>query len=282
MELTIIIVNHNTFTYLEKCLKSLFASLKNSGIKYEVIVVDNGSNKDEVRKLAGIKGIRLIKNKENLGFSTANNQAVEKARGQYILFLNPDTIILGSAISKLLNFYKSHRHAFIGPKLLNSDKTVQPSCGRFYTLPVVFSILFLKGEKTGLTKFSPSYSRVVEWLSAACILTTKEIFSKLGGFDEDLFLYNEEVDLMYRARKQGFLCYFYSKASIIHYGAVSTLGKNSAVNTYKGLIYFYSKHYSKISLVILKILLYTKYYLVKIYSLIVGDKNLLKKYENWN
>lgn len=277
MELTVVIVNHNTLSYLEKCLVSLRESLKNSGIKYEVIVVDNAST--EIKKL---NKVILIKNKRNLGFPVANNQGVERAKGRYILFLNPDTIILNNAISKLLNFYKSHTFAFAGPQLLNADRSIQPSCGRFFTLPVAFAILFLKGEKTGMTKFSPANSRIVDWFSAACILTTKDIFNTLGGFDQNLFLYNEEVDLLYRARKQGFLCYFYSKASIIHYGAVSTQGKNSVANTYKGLVYFYSKHYSKLSLIILKIFLIIKYLIVKIYSLIVGDKNLSKKYENWN
>lgn len=277
MELTIIIVNHNTLSYLEKCLESLRISLKNSGIKFEVIVIDNASV--EIKKL---NKVRLIKNKRNLGFSTANNQGVKRAKGRYILFLNPDTIILDNAISKLLSFYKSHNYAFVGPQLLNVDRSVQPSCGRFFTLAVVFVMLFLKGEKTGLTKFSPSYSRIVDWLSAACILTTRDIFNTLGGFDEEIFLYNEEVDLMHRAKKLGFLCYFYSKASIIHLGAVTTQGKNSVSNTYKGLIYFYKKHYSKINLVILRIFLIAKYLIVKIYCLITGNKVLLNKYENWN
>lgn len=277
MELTVIIVNHNTFTYLEKCLKSLRVSLKNSGIKYEVIVVDNASTDSK-----NLNKVILIKNKKNLGFSVANNQGVSKAKGKYILFLNPDTIILDKAITKLLNFYKSHKYAFIGPKLLNSDNSTQPSCGKFFTLGVVFAMLFLKGEKTGITKFSPSDSSYVDWLSAACILTTREIFNKLNGFDQNLFLYNEEVDLLYRARKQGFLCYFYEKTSIIHIGAVTTKGLNSVIQTYQGLVYFYKKHYSKINLVILKAFLITKYLMVKIFCLTVGDKALLKKYENWN
>lgn len=258
MDLSVVMVNRNTTSYLQSSIGSLKKSL-GENIKYEVIVVDNHSNKKNSNSLKTIKGIKRIFLSKNVGFGAANNIGVKKARGTYILLLNPDTEIINGSIGKLLIFIKKHSFSFVGPRLLNKDSSTQRSCGSFYTLRTVILLLFLKGEDRGITKFSPNKSCKVDWLSAACMIFPKEDFIALGGFDEDKFLYDEDVDLLYRARKKGLLCYFYKDASIIHIGAVSTKGENSVVNTFEGLAYFYNKHYSYIDQIILKFLLVIKF-----------------------
>ena len=277
MDLSVVIVSHNTTSYFRSCLKTLKKNISNK-ISYEVIVVDNASSENEIKDLKTIKGITVIFLKDNIGFGRANNKGIKQAKGKYILLLNPDTKILNNSIEKLFGFIKTHSYSFIGPQLLNEDKTIQPSCGEFYTLKTVFTLLFLKGEKLGITKYSPTHSRVVDWLSGACLLFKKRDFYKVSQFDENIFLYDEDADLLYRASKMRLSCYFYKDTAIIHTGAVTTKGANSVMNTYVGLTYFYKKHYSYFDQIILKILLLIKFVIATIIFTVQGNKTKLHLY----
>jgi GT2 family glycosyltransferase len=288
-DLSIIIISYNTEKITIDCLKSIIESLKNSSLKYEIIVVDNASKDNSVSLVKKLKSeiknrnlkINLIENKENIGFGPANNQAVKLAKSDYLLFLNSDIIVLNASIEKLYNFYKQNEKLFnfLGGKLLNKDGTSQPSCGPMYTLPMIFAHLFLRGDYWGLTRYSPNKIKEVDWISGACILTKKEYFEKLGGFDEKIFMYMEEIDLFYRAKKHGFKVFFYPEAQFIHLGSQSSAGRAFPIlQVYQGLIYFYKKHFSKFSLFILIIMLKLKALIGFLVGKIINNQYLTQTY----
>ncbi|MCL4415671.1 MAG: glycosyltransferase family 2 protein [Actinobacteria bacterium] len=208
MDLTIIIVNHNSYNFLISCIRSIRESLEATKLKYGILVIDNASGSQEQKRIEKIVGITRIFNNKNVGFGKACNQGILKAQGEFILLLNPDILVLNKAIDKLFNFIKEKNNCFVGAKLLNKDNSVQSSCGLFFTLPVVFTMLFLKGEQLGLTKFSPRKTEKVDWVSGACLLGRKKDFLKVALFDNKIFLYTEEVDFLLRAKLCGYSCYF--------------------------------------------------------------------------
>ena len=288
-DLSIIIISYNTEKITIDCLKSIIKSLKNSSLKYEIIIVDNASKDNSVSSIKKLKSeiknrnlkINLIENKENIGFGPANNQAVKLAKSDYLLFLNSDIIVLNASIEKLYNFYKQNEKLFnfLGGKLLNKDGTSQPSCGPMYTLPMIFAHLFLRGDYWELTRYSPKKIKEVDWISGACILTKKEYFEKLGGFDEKIFMYMEEIDLFYRAKKHGFKVFFYPEAKFIHLGSQSSAGRTFPIlQVYQGLIYFYKKHFYKFSLFILIIMLKLKALIGFLIGKIINNKYLTQTY----
>lgn len=286
-DLSIIIVSFNTKQITKNCLDSVNRSLWQSKIKYEIIVVDNNSHDGSQELL-----IELEKDKKNhltyfqtggnLGFGSGNNFGVKRAKGRYVLLLNSDTIILNRSIEKLFNFYLDNEKTvhFLGGKLLNRDLTPQPSACRFFTLPVVFATLLLKGDYWGLTRFSPNKFRQVDWVSGAYILTKKIYYQRLKGFDRNIFMYMEEVDLLYRAKKQGFDTFFYPKAQIIHLGSASSGGKTFPIlQVYRGFIFFYKKHHSFFKLMILHSILKFKAAIAYFIGKIKNDRYLIETYE---
>jgi len=288
--ISIIVVSYNTEKITINCLKSIIKSLKDSALKFEIIVVDNASEDNSVSSIKKLQSnikipnlkITLIENKKNIGFGAANNQAVKIAKSNYILFLNSDIIVLNNAIEKLYNFYKRNKKKlnFLGGKLLNKNGTNQPSCGPMYTLPMIFAHLFLRGDYWGLTRYSPNKLREVDWISGACILTKKEYFEKVGGFDEKIFMYMEEIDLFYRAKKQGFKIFFYPEAKFIHLGSQSSGEQTFPIlQVYQGLIYFYKKHFSQFSIFILVIMLKLKALIGFLIGKIINSKYLIQTYE---
>ena len=171
IDLSIVIVSWNTKKITEDCIESINRSLTNTKINYEIIVVDNDSRDGSAQTLQ-----KIVLNKEshlvyfqsgsNLGFGRGNNFGVKKANGKYILLLNTDMIVLNRAIEKLYNFYIQNEKQvhFLGAKLLNHDLTPQPSACRFFTLPVVFATLLLKGDYWGLTRYSPNKFCRIDWI----------------------------------------------------------------------------------------------------------------------
>ncbi len=282
MDLSIIIVSYNTRKLTEQCLASVIRSLKDSDIRYEIIVVDNVST-DGTREMLKKKfpKVKTILNRQNVGFGRGNNQGIRVASGEYLFLLNTDTVILNDAIGKLLAFGKQHPNAFIGPKLLNPDKTPQSSCGPFFSLPVVFAALFLKGDYIGLTRWSPDRARRVDWISGAAILAPKKLFMSGLLFDEQIFMYMEEVDLLMRARNMGYQTYFYPRAMIVHFGAASSTDKKKGpvLNIYRGFLYLYKKHGTPLSLFSVRVMLKAKAVVAWGIGLALGKASLKETYE---
>ena len=282
-DLSIIVISYNTIGITKNCLESIMKSLKNSKIKVEIIVVDNGSNDGSIKMLEtlSVNELRVIKNKKNLGFGKANNHAVELASSNYILFLNSDIIVLDSAIEELYKFYKQNENMinFLGGKLLNKDMTPQPSCGPFYSLPVIFAALFLRGDYWGLTRYSPKTLKEVDWISGACILSKKQYLNSINGYDETIFMYMDEIDLLCRAKKLGYRVFFYPDARFIHLGSASSQSRKYPIlQVFNGLLYFYKKHYSTSSQFLLKIMLKLKAAIGLTVGQILNNKYLKETY----
>jgi len=284
-DLSIIIISYNTKKITKDCLDSMLKSLKKSTLNYEIIVIDNHSIDRSLQLLreysSNYSNIRIIENKENLGFGKANNQGVKIAKSDYILFLNSDILVLNDAIEKLYNFYRQNENMinFLGSKLLNKDMTSQPSCGPFYTLSIVFGWIFLRGDLWNLTRYSPNELKEVDWISGACVMTKKIYLKNINGFDENIFMYIDEIDLLYRAKIKGYRVFFYPEARFIHLGSASS-GKRKfpVIQAYRGLLYFYKKHYSYSSLLLLKIMLKLKASIGLVIGQIFNNKYLKETY----
>ncbi|MFH0749515.1 MAG: glycosyltransferase family 2 protein [Candidatus Gottesmanbacteria bacterium] len=281
MDLSIIIVSYNTKKLTDECLTSIKKSLSGSSIIYEIIVVDNVST-DGSREMLEKKypEVVTIYNSENVGFGRANNQGMRRAKGTYFLLINSDTLAINKSIPKLYEFSKNHPRMFVGPKLLNMDRSPQTSCGPFLTLPVIFAALFLKGDVIGLTRWSPNKTRFVDWVSGACIIASKKLFMDDLLFDENIFMYMEEIDLLMRARKKGYRTYFYPGSQIVHLGGGSSTNKRTGpvLNIYKGMVFVYKKHYSKFALFFLRILLKKKALISIAIGYLTGSDYLKKTY----
>ncbi len=241
--LSIIIVSYNTRELLEKCLDSVIKSLSRhpdpakggaggQDLPTEIIVVDNHSQDNtvtwlkkyikasaKIRSKIGVD-LSLIVNNDNLGFAKANNQGIKIARGEYILLLNSDTIVKNGALGKMVSFMEERKEfAILGPKLLNADGTPQPSLGKFPTLPVVAAMLFLEHFLPASflrVRGSPKNEREGDWVMGAALLLRREVYEKIGGLDENIFMYMEEADLTRRIRQLGFKTAYFHKMQIIH------------------------------------------------------------------
>jgi len=284
IKISIIIVNYNTSDLLNNCLLSI---KKNSGNLFidnniEIIVIDNGSSDESLTMLnKNFPEVSIIKNNLNIGFGSANNQGIKKTKGEYVLMLNSDIEVLDNGIIKIMDFIVNNKKAdFVGGKLYDLDGKKQASCGPFYSLPVIFALLFLKGDKLFITRYSPEKNREVDWVSGACLLGKKETFNKVGLFDEKIFMYMDDIEYLYRARNLGLNAFFCKDAKFIHIGSGSSIGKtNPIINIYKGLIYFYKKYKSPQELALLKIMLKLKANIVIMLGKLTNNGLVVKTYE---
>ncbi len=279
LDVSCIIVNFNTKNLLKRCLDALDRGFTGSHVSHETIVVDNNSSDGSIGMVShDYQNVILLKNSKNEGFGKANNQAIQKARGQYVLLLNSDCIAQPGSIAKLLGYIRSKKSAFAGGKLFNTDKTVQYSCGSFYTLPVVIESLFLQGDKLGITRYSPKTVRKVDWVSGACLIGQKDLFVRYP-FDESIFMYMDEIDLLYRAHMKGIHTYFFPHARFIHVGAASSGSlKHPVLNIYRGLMYFYSKYFPGWQVNVLRVLLKVKALIALSVGFVTGNDDLKDTY----
>lgn len=287
--LSIIIVSYNTKQLTLDCVESIYKETDPETLPFEVILADNASTDGSVEAIKEFEqthhNLVLIENNENAGFGKGNNQAVKQAKGEYILLLNTDTVLLDRAIELLFAYYRENeaKIQFLGGKLLNKDLSPQPSAAPFYTLPVVFTALFLRGDYWGATRSSPETVKQVGWVSGACILTKKAYYQELNGFDEGIFMYMEEVDLLYRAKKQGYSTFFYPDAHFIHLGSASSTSGNKRtapiLQVFRGFLYFYHKHYGRFELILLKVMLKLKAVIGIVIGRIFRNNYLTNTYE---
>jgi N-acetylglucosaminyl-diphospho-decaprenol L-rhamnosyltransferase len=231
LDLSIIIVNWNSTAFLRKCLSSLYANTKS--IRLEVIVVDNASGDgcgEMVRK--EFPSVNFIQSNQNLGFARANNLGFTHSSGRNILFLNPDTEILGAAIERMVHFLdQTPNTGIVGPKLLNSDHSIQTSCIRSFPTLVNEALdaefLRQKFPRARLWGTSPLYADAsapvaVDAVSGAALMVRREAFEKAGLFTAAYFMYAEDMDLCFKVRQAGRTNYFVPDATILHHGGQST------------------------------------------------------------
>lgn len=230
MKLSIIIVSWNVKTDLVNCLRSL--QEHPCAEHHEVIVIDNNSSDDTVETVkADFPDVVIIDSSKNLGFAAGNNKGIQIAKGQYILLLNPDTIVHSAALDTLITFMDDNPDVgACGPKLLNEDGTIQRSVRRFPTFRASLYrhtilkplCIFKKQYRKWLMKdFSYDCQAEVCQLMGAALLTRKSVIEQVGAMDEDFFMYYEEVDLCYRIKNAGWRVVFNPEAVITHLGGRS-------------------------------------------------------------
>jgi GT2 family glycosyltransferase len=245
---------------------SLYEQFKDEFEKdlFEVIVVDNASGDDSVPvlreeiKKKQYKNIQVTANDENSGFSKGCNIGAQKAKGDYILFLNNDTIVKDRGILNMVQYMKENsKAAILGGQLSNFDGTKQPCVGSFYT-PVKVFMLLLGLQRYGVVDKNPETIKQVDWVKGGLFMVRKDIFEHLHGFDEKIFMYTEDMELCYRAKLQGLNVYFYPDVHVLHQETGSSNRTFAIVNIYKNLLYFYKKHKTRREYLLLKSLLFTK------------------------
>lgn len=245
IKLSIIIVNYNVQYFLEQCLLSVLAASKN--ILSEIIVVDNNSTDDSCTMvLEKFPQIILLRNSENTGFSKANNQGVDLAKGEYVLILNPDTVVGEDAFEKVMNFSETkNKFGAIGVKYIDGTGNFLPECKRnFPSVGVACKKLLGFSNKYYANHIGENENKEVDVLCGAFMLLKRDVYNKVGGFDEDYFMYGEDVDLSYKLTNGGYKNYYYGAATIIHYKGESTIKDiNYLKNFYGAMKIFYKKHY---------------------------------------
>lgn len=256
MKLSVIIVNYNVKHFLEQCLHSVYKAAKE--IETEIFVVDNNSVDGSAQLIREkFPDLHFIENNENVGFSRANNQAIRIAKGEYILLLNPDTVVEEDTFLKVTGFMDKHPEAGgLGVKMIDGKGTFLPESKRGLPTPWVafykmfgLSKLFPNSRKFGkyhLSYLNKNEIHDVEILAGAFMLLRKETLDKVGLLDEAFFMYGEDIDLSYRIIQGGYKNYYFPETTIIHYKGEST--KKGSLNYvkvfYNAMIIFARKHFS--------------------------------------
>jgi O-antigen biosynthesis protein len=273
MKLTVVIVNYNVRLFLDQCLQSVFAAGQN--LEMEVFVVDNDSvdgSVDMVREK--YPQVKLIANRDNKGFSRANNQAMRLAAGEYILLLNPDTIVEAQTLLACVSFMDQHPDAGgLGVKMVDGKGKFLPESKRGLPTPAtafykIFGLaaLFPRSKVFGryhLGYLNREQVHQVDVLSGAFMMMRKTALDVTGLLDEDFFMYGEDIDLSYRIVKAGYKNYYFPEARIIHYKGESTRkgSINYVIVFYNAMLIFARKHYSKRNASLLSFLIKIAVYL---------------------
>ena len=261
MKISVVIVNYNVKYYVGQCIDSVRRALR--GIDSEIIVVDNHSRDGSVDYLSKIEGVRIIESGHNLGFSKANNIAIRQSTAEYVLMLNPDTIVAEDAIRMIIDFADSHPQAGgIGVRMHNDWGTTARESRRGLPSPMTsfYKIIGLSKRLPQHRKFGRYYMGWLPWdspsrievVSGACFLVRRKALDEVGLMDEDYFMYGEDIDLSYRLLKSGWENWFVP-ADIIHYKGESTqkTSFNYVHVFYNAMLIFMRKHYSHLSWLII-------------------------------
>ena len=258
MNVSIIIVNYKSQEKTLVCLESIVGA-DMGGLLYEIIIVDNNSKDDSAKIIKKTyPKIKIIKSEKNLGMGGGNNLGIKAAQAEFILILNPDTIVEKDAIKILYNFIKSDKQIGVaGPKLLNTNNTLQYSCLRFpkFYTPILRRTFLGKFAKKYLDNFlMKDYDhkeiKEVDWMLGSCLMVRKNILNKINGFDERFFMYFEDIDLCGRVWQDGFKVVYNPQAIVIHNHARASaenpwylffLNKLSRAHIASWIKYFYKR-----------------------------------------
>lgn len=289
MQLSIVTLNykkpHLTLACLDSLHKQYKKELREGDI--EIIVVDNASGSagdtsfdvlKEAIKKTKYPHVSLLANKEN-GFGNGCNFGAREAKGKYILFLNNDTQVLDHGLADMISFLDGHPTiGVLGGRLLNDDNSPQPSAGKFYTLSNAF-LMLIGAERFGFLITSPTAIQQADWVSGGSLMIRRDLFEKIEGFDEKMFMYMEDMDLCYRVHKSDFVTFFYPFVTIMHKGQGSSNRKFAIVHIYEGLMYFYKKYAPKWQQNMLQLLLLAKANVLIAVGKIVHNDYFVTTYE---
>ncbi|HEY4628020.1 MAG TPA: glycosyltransferase family 2 protein [Flavobacterium sp.] len=252
MQLSVIILNYNVRYFLELCVLSVQKALEN--VDGEIIVVDNNSqdNSCEMMKQR-FPSVKLIENKENSGFPKGNNIGVAAAKGEYICILNPDTVVAEDTFTKVLAFAKKQKElGIVGVKLIDGTGNFLPESKRGIPTPFVAFTKITGLYKLFPTTFGEYYAQhlsenetgKVDILVGAFMLMKRDLYNEIGGFDENCFMYSDDIDLSYMALKKGKSNYYFHETSVIHYKGESTVKDGTYMKRFQeAMNFFYKKHF---------------------------------------
>ncbi|MFH1004349.1 MAG: glycosyltransferase family 2 protein [Bacteroidota bacterium] len=249
---SIVIVNYNVKELVLKCISSV---LNSELMNAEVIVVDNNSSDESVKAIKQLfPKVIVIDNKDNKGFSAANNQGIFIAKGKYILLLNPDTEVQKKSLQKMIEFMKNNSSQIIlAPQLLNSDGSLQISAWRFPSVSEIILETFYIHRLFRISEYHPNIFQdtfKAEGLSGAAMMFSKETINKTGMMDENLF-WMEDIDLCYRNKKSGGMNIYFPEAKIIHHTGASAKQnfRITISNQLLSKLKFFKKHYGLFSMI---------------------------------
>jgi len=283
--LSIISLNYKKKDLTAVSMRSLYKYYKKEfdNGDFEYIVVDNDSKdgsleffRKEVKKYNNFK---IVASKKNAGYGAGNNLGAKYASGDFMLFLNNDTQVQNTAFVNMLEFLKSHKEAdFLGGELVTFDGKPQVSTGSFYS-PISLIFYMLGMQRFGFVDKNPTSIKRVDWIKGACFMVRRSVFEKLRGFDEQIFMYAEDMELCYRAWENGYGIWFYPGSKILHAEQGSSNRSFAIINIYKNLIYFYKKHRSKWEYVFVRFILQLKARILIVIGKICNNVYLQSTYE---
>jgi len=260
MDVSVCIVSWNTKELLKDCIASI--KTKTSGLQYEIIVVDNASSDGSAEMVVKeFPDCRLIESTTNSGFARANNRAAAEASSQYILYLNPDTRLVTNAVYGMFSFLEANEGvAAVGCKLVDEFGAIQYTCAStFPTAFNEFSALFFLNRLFPMSNvfsareldyWNHEDSREVNCLSGACMMVRRSVVDELGGFDERLFMYAEDIDMCLRILRLGWKIYYLSSETIIHVECASSSKHKdrqfASIRPYASNYYFIKKNFGAI------------------------------------
>lgn len=266
MDVSFIIVNWKTKKLTEQAISSIYKYAID--FTYEIILVDNNSQDGSADFISNkFPKVKIIANKANVGFARGNNEGIKISKGDFIFLFNSDAYLVDDSIKNLVKRARELPNlGAIGPQVLNVDRSIQQSVGfQPDLLRVLFWMSFLDDLPFGeyLKPYHVDHDRFykkehkVDWLTGAAIMVPKKVIKKAGALDGRIFMYGEDVDWCLRIKNAGFDIYFSPVSRLIHIGRGSSgqISKNAILGEYKGLIYIYKKHKSKLSLQIMRLLL---------------------------
>ena len=256
-KVTIVVVNWKTPRLLAGSLRSLLADPNSN--QFEIVVVDNNSGDESVEMLRrDFPQVQTIANTENVGFSKACNQVIPDAKGEYVLLLNPDTVVVDCAVSKMAEYMdRNPECASVGPKVLNADGSLQLACRRSFPNPAAaffrlsyLSFLFPKHPvvaKYNLTNADPDKEIDVDALSGSAMMVRKTVIDEIGLLDDDIYMFGEDIDWCWRFKEAGYAVRYYPEAVVYHYHGASSRFRRvgTTIFLHKGMEVFYRKHLSK-------------------------------------
>lgn len=250
-----LIVNYKVGDLVHQSIQSIEKHVKTP---YEIIVFDNASNDGSVEGLIGqYDHTRVIASDKNLGFGAGNNQAYKYSRGEFIFLLNPDTILFDDSVDRMVEFMKTDEETgLVSPRLLYEDGTLQRSIRKFYSYfgslmdnrfmnPVIAKFPQITEWLPGL--LNHNQSQYIDWAKGAALLIRREVIDEIGLFDEQFFIYGEEMDLCYRIGEAGWDKVYLNSCGIIHLEGKSTVQSSSKMflMNYKGMYLFLKKHFDR-------------------------------------
>lgn len=267
-DLSIIIVSWNVRDLLRECLRSVEEG--RGELDVEVILVDSASADGSAEMVAAeFPWVKLIARADNVGFPRGNNIGLAEARGRYLLLLNPDTRVIGDALSIMVNYLENHRDiGALGPQLLNTDGSVQSSRRRFPTLATgFFEGTWLEGLAPGVLRryyaldLPDDATADVDWLNGACIMVPCNVYEEIGGMDEAYFMYSEELDWCRRIKTAGRRVVYHPEAQVLHHYGKSSEQAITArhINFQRAKLRYYRKYHGRLSSFILRIFLLMVY-----------------------